>query len=172
MITRELIDKCLDFAEGCKGKFAILMVKKTNFPNTLIEGTEKQQIIKGYKEQGLTTRQIADIMGCKHPNIVEHMRQYKKSVAFYGEWCEFWEFAAEVRRTPVAIAFQDILSENDIKLYNKKKIETVGDFLNLSVTTSVQEVSKTLNGLDAENKNRLFNCIREMCYDLLTVSAK
>lgn len=168
-MTKELIDKCLDFAEGNKGKFTILMAKRENFPNTLIEGTEKQKTIKEYADKNLTTRQIAEIMGCTQPNIVEHMRQYKRSVAFYSEWCEFWEFIAEVRRTPIDVAFQDILSEGDIELFKKKDVDTVGDFLNLLVT-SVDKMSRKSQSVSAEQKNRMFKRIKEMCYELLTVS--
>ena len=47
-MNREIIDKCLDFAEGKKGTFTILTVKKPDLPENLISGTEKQQTINGY----------------------------------------------------------------------------------------------------------------------------
>lgn len=169
-MDKELIDKCLDFAEGNKGKFTILMAKKSNFPNTLLSGTEKQQKINGYAEQGLATKEIAQIMGCSPANITERIRQHRKSVAFYGEWCEFWEFIADVRQTAIGTAFAHILSEIEIADYKYKEIVTVGDFLRLSVSVSTTEMYKTLTGLDAEKKVMLFDCIREMCYQLLTVS--
>ena len=165
-MDKNIIDKCLDFAEGNKGKFTILMAKKPGFPDTLIDGTEKQRLIKGYVKQGIPTRQIADMLGCTQPNIVEHMRQYKKSVAFYGEWCEFWEFAADVRQTPVAIAFAGVLTGEEIADYIRRGIVTVGDFLTLSVTVSVEKLLK-INGLDASKKAALFDCIRNLCYGTL-----
>ena len=45
-MNREIIDKCLDFAEGKKGTFTILTVKKPDFPENLISGTEKQQTLR------------------------------------------------------------------------------------------------------------------------------
>lgn len=169
-MNKELIDKCLDFAEGNKGKFTILMAKKAGFPDTLIVGTEKQRVINDYVEQGLPTRKIADKLGCTQPNIVEHMRQYKRGVAFYREWCEFWEFAAPVRQASFAVSFNKILSGEEICRYREEDgIETVGDFLNLAVTKSTTQIYKMLNGLDAEKKEAIFNQIRKMCYDLLTV---
>ena len=82
-MNREIIDKCLDFAEGKKGTFTILTVKKPDFPENLISGTEKQQTINGYVKEGYSTRQIAEIMGCSQPNIVEHLRQYKTESEYF-----------------------------------------------------------------------------------------
>lgn len=166
-MTEELIDKCLDFAEGNKGKFTILMVKKPGFPETLIEGTKKQREINDYIRQGFTTREIADKMGCSQPNVLEHMRQYKKSAAFYGEWCKFWEFAAQVRQAPIAACFKGILSDSEINWCWGKKIKTVGDLLNLAVTNSTTQMYKTMIGLDAEKKAAIFQKIKEMCYENL-----
>lgn len=165
-MEKELIDKCLDFAEGKKGKFTILMAKKPNFPVTLIEGTPKQQLINEYAQQGFTTFQIADEMGCTQPNIVEHMRQYKKSAAFYYEWCEFWEFTAKIRQTPIATAFKGILVGEEINEYRAKGVETVGDFLRLAVTMKTARMCDRLNGLDAARKGEMFDSIRKMCYSL------
>lgn len=166
-MNKEMIDKCLDFAEGRKGKFTILMAKKKDFPDTLKKGTFKQQEINQYVEQGLSTRQIAEIMGCTQPNIIEHLRQYRKSVAFYNDWIEFWEFAATVRQTPICAVFDGVLSEMDFSFYSRKGINTVGDFLELSVTGTATKMSKVLNGLSAETKKLLFGRIKEECYMLL-----
>ena len=170
ILDRELIDKCLDFAEGHKGKFTILMAKKEDFPENLKKGTPKQQKINKYVEDGLVTRQIAELMGCTQPNIVEHLRQYKKSVSFYKEWIVFWEFVAPLRQTPICAVFDGILSEDDFSFYSKKGINTIEDFLQLSVTGTATKMSKILNGLSSEIKTLLFQRIRERCYDLLTVS--
>ena len=167
-VKKEIIDKCLDFAEGNKGKFTILMVKKPNFPKSLIEGTEKQQVINNYASQGLTTRQIAEKTKCTQPNIVEHIRNYRRGVAFYSEWCEFWEFAATVRKTPVDVAFKNILSSDEIVLYKSKGVFNVGDFVMLTVTTSYKQLSSALGGLDADKKDEIFKKIKHMCYDVLT----
>lgn len=166
-MNKELIDKCLDFAEGKKGKFTILMVKKPEFPDNLIEGTEKQREINGYVELGLPTRQIAEKLGCSQPTVVEHMRQYKKSVAFHREWCEFWEFSADVRQTPIGAAFNDILADAEIEEYRSKGVEMVGDFLRLSVTMRTTRLYNMLSGLDARKMAALFGCIRELCYSSL-----
>lgn len=104
-MNREIIDKCLDFAEGKKGTFTILTVKKPDFPDNLISGTEKQQTINGYVKEGYSTRQIAEIMGCSQPNIVEHLRQYKKSVAFYDEWTAFWGGCGRSATNPYPCCF-------------------------------------------------------------------
>lgn len=165
-MEKELIDKCLDFAEGCKGKFTILMAKKPDFPETLIRGTEKQQLINNYSEQGLSTFQIAKKLGCTQPNVVEHMRQYKKSAAFYCEWCKFWEFTEEVRKTPLAVAFKGILDEQEIVDYSSKGVTTVGDFLHLAVTVRTGRMSDKLNNLDARRKGQMFSRIKQMCYDI------
>lgn len=168
-MNKELIDKCLDFAEGKKGKFTILMSKKSNFPDTLLEGTERQQLIDGYVKAGLSTKEIAEAMECSTANITEQIRKHKKSISFYGEWREFWEFAAAVRKAPIADAFSDILPEYEIADYEYKDILTVGDFLQFSVSMSTTSMYKALIGLDAEKKGKLFEHIREMCYQLLTV---
>lgn len=166
-MEREIIDKCLDFAEGNKGKFTILMVKKPNFPDSLIEGTEKQKVIKEYAEQGLTTRQIAEKMHCTQPNIVEHLRNYRRGVAFYREWCEFWEFIEDIRKTPVDIAFKNVLSDKEIEIYKSKNVLNVEDFLTLTVTISVKQLLDLLDGLDVEKKAKLFKAIKKMCYEVL-----
>ncbi len=166
-MNKEMIDKCLDFAEGHKGKFTILMAKKKDFPETLKMGTPKQQEINQFVEQGLATRQIAEMMGCTQPNIMEHLRQYKRSVSFYNDWIEFWGFAAPLRQTPICVVFDGILSEDDFSFYSKKGINTVEDFLNLSVHGTATNMSKTLNGLTAEIKTLLFKRLREQCYELL-----
>lgn len=169
-MTRDIIDKCLDFAEGNKGKFTILTVKKPNFPDTLIEGTERQRIINGYIEQGYSTRHIAELMGRSQPTIVEHIGQYKKSVAFYSEWCEFWEFITEVRQTPVEVAFCGILQDDETAELKRKKINTVGDFIHLSVTMSTTQFYNKINTRilpDAKRKAELFGRIKQMCCDLL-----
>lgn len=166
-MEKELIDKCLDFAEGRKGKFTILMAKKPDFPETLIRGTEKQQLINNYSNQGMSTFQIAEKLGCTQPNVVEHMRQYKKSAAFYYEWCEFWEFTEELRKTPISVAFASILDGQTISDYNSRKIITVGDFLNLTVTVRGARVYDKLKGLDGDLKGKMFDSIRQMCYKML-----
>ena len=173
-MTKEIIDKCLDFAEGNKGKFTILTTKKPNFPDTLIEGTERQQIIKAYLDEGYTTRETGAKMGCTSPNIVEQMRQYKKSVAFHGEWCSFWEFATSVRQTAFADAFCGVLQDNEIEEYLRKDVLTVGDFLRLTVTMSTTALTRKLNTrmviLDATKKAVMFGRIKQMCYDVLSCS--
>lgn len=166
-MEKELIDKCLDFAEGRKGKFTILMAKKPDFPDTLIRGTEKQQLINDYAKQGLTTFEIAEKLECTQPNVVEHMRQYRKSAAFYNEWCRFWEFAADVRQAPIAAVFRDISSDSEIREYAAKGVETVGDFLRLAVTMKTARMCDKLNGLDAKRKSEMFSRIRELCYNIL-----
>lgn len=165
-MEKELIDKCLDFAEGCKGKFTILMAKKPDFPETLIRGTEKQRLINDYARQGFTTFQIADKLKCSQPNVVEHMRQYKKSAAFYCEWCNFWEFVENVRQVPVAVAFKNILTAEEIADYDLKGIKTIGDLLRLAVTMKTARMCDRLNGLDARRKGEMFDRIRQMCYEL------
>lgn len=167
-MNKEVIDKCLDFAEGNKGKFTILMVKKSNFPESLIEGTEKQQAINDFASQGLKTRQIAEKMNCTQPNVVEHMRNYRRGVAFYSEWCDFWKFAAPVRKTPVEEAFKDVLSADEIGQYKSKNIICVGDFLTLTVTMSYKQLSSFLSSLDTDKKTKIFKNIKQMCYDVLT----
>lgn len=110
-------------------------------------------------------------MGCSQPNIVEHLRQYKKSVAFYDEWTAFWGFVAEVRQTPIRVAFGDMLSEEVYAIFEKKEIQTVEDFLLLSVRHSTTKMIKILGQkLTADKKAELFQAIKEKCYDLLTVS--
>ena len=168
-MEKELINKCLDFAEGRKGKFTILMAKKPDFPDTLIRGTEKQQIINGYAQQGLNTFQIAEKMGCSQPNVIEHMRQYKKSATFYWEWVRFWEFIADVRQIPVSIAFAGILSEQEIEEYKFKGVNTVEDFLRLAVTMKTARMCDRLGGLDAKRKGEMFDRIRERCCALTVV---
>lgn len=64
-MNREIIDKCLDFAEGKKGTFTILTVKKPDFPENLISGTEKQQTINGYVKEGYSTTKMIKILGQK-----------------------------------------------------------------------------------------------------------
>lgn len=166
-MNKEQINKCLDFAEGCKGKFTILTSKKPDFPDTLLQGTQRQREINGYAAQNMTTRQIAETLGVSQPNIVEHMRQYKKSVAFHGEWCDFWVFAENVRCVPVSDAFGSILSEDKLAEYRRKGIETVGDFLRLAVTMPSSRMCDKLNGLTAGTKALLFERIKEMCYSEL-----
>ena len=163
-MEKELIDKCLDFAEGKKGKFTILMAKGPDFPDTLIKGTPKQQLINEYAQQGLTTFQIADKMRCSQPNIIEHMRQYKKSAAFYFEWCSFWEYSALVRDIAVAEAFGGILSSQEIFDYKSKGVETVGDFIRLAVTMKTAKMCNKLSCLDARRKSQMFDRIRQACY--------
>lgn len=166
-MEKELINKCLDFAEGRKGKFTILMAKKPDFPDTLIKGTEKQRIINGYAQEGLNTFQIADKIGCSQPNVIEHMRQYKKSAAFYWEWVCFWEYIAEVRLLTVSVAFAGILSGQEIEEYKSKGVETVEDFLRLAVTMKTARMCDRLGGLDAKRKGEMFDRIRLLCYSLL-----
>ena len=166
-MNKELIDRCLDFAEGKKGKFTILMAKKPSFPESLIEGTDKQREINKYVSEGLPTRKIADIMGCTHVNIVNHLRQYKNGVAFYHEWCEFWEFAERVRQTPVSVAFEGLLTEEEFQGFQRRGIITVEDFITMTVTISITQIYRNLPCFRAESKERLFVRIKEMCYDLL-----
>ena len=166
-MNKELIDRCLDFAEGKKGKFTILMAKKPNFPESLIEGTDTQKEIVAYVNDGLSTRKIAEIMGCTHVNIVNHLRQYKTGVAFYADWCEFWEFAADVRQIPVSVAFDGLLSEDELHGFKRRNINTVGDFINMTVTISITQIYRNLPYFHAESKERLFEKIKTMCYDLL-----
>lgn len=166
-MNKELIDRCLDFAEGKKGKFTILMAKKPNFPESLIEGTDTQKEIVAYVNDGLSTRKIAEIMGCTHVNIVNHLRQYKNGVAFYADWCEFWEFAADVRQIPVSVAFDGLLSEDELRTFKRRNINTVGDFINMTVTISITQIYRNLPCFHAESKERLFERIKEMCYALL-----
>lgn len=163
-MEKALINKCLDFAEGRKGKFTILMAKKPDFPETLIKGTEKQQRINEYVEQGLDVAQIADRLSCSKPNVFEHMRQYKKSAAFYDEWCSFWKFIGSVREVPIDVAFTAILTEKELNEYKAKGVCVVGDFLRLSVTMKTARMCDRLNGLDAQRKKEMFDCIRQMCY--------
>lgn len=167
-MNKEIIDKCLDFAEGNKGKFTILMVKKPNFPDSLIEGTERQQIIINYVKEGLTTRQIAEKMNCTQPNVVEHMRNYRRGVDFFNEWREFWEFATTIRKTPIDVAFKKLLNSEEVESYKSKNISSVEDFLLLTVTTSVKQLSNMLGGLDADKKAEMFKVVKQMCYEVLT----
>ena len=166
-MNKELIDRCLDFAEGKKGKFTILMAKKPNFPGSLIEGTHKQKEIVAYVNDGLSTRKIAEIMGCSHVNIVNHLRQYKNGVAFYADWCEFWEFAADVRQIPISVAFDGLISKDELRTFKRRNINTVGDFINMTVTLSITQIYRNLPYFHAESKGRLFGRIKEMCYELL-----
>lgn len=166
-MEKELINKCLDFAEGRKGKFTILMAKKPDFPETLIRGTEKQQLINACAQQGLNTFQIADKLGCSQPNVIEHMRQYKKSATFYWEWVRFWEYIAEVRMLTVSVAFAEILSAQEVGEYKFKGVETVEDFLRLAVTMKTARMCDRLGGLDAKRKGEMFDRIRLLCYSLL-----
>lgn len=163
-MERERIEMCLDFAEGKKGKFTILMAKKPNFPDTLIEGTEKQKQIMGYVEQEKSTRQIAEIMGCSHPTIVEHIKQYRRGVAFHKDWCEFWDFISEIRKVPVSLAFDGILSEEMLASFQKNHVDTVGDFLTMVVTTSKQTIYNKCKGFNATANSRIFDRLREMCF--------
>ena len=164
-MDKDLINKCLDFAEGRKGKFTILMAKKPDFPETLIRGTEKQQLINSYSQQGMSTPEIADKLNCTQPNVVEHMRQYRKSAAFYYEWLKFWDFTEPIRQIPVSTAFVGVLSEQEISGCASRGIKTVGDFLNLTVTTRGARVYDKLRGLvDGELKGKMFDRIRQMCY--------
>lgn len=162
-MERELINKCLDFAEGRKGKFTILMAKKPDFPETLIRGTEKQQLINACAQEGLNTFQIADKLGCSQPNVIEHMRQYKKSAAFYWEWVCFWEYIEAVRLLTVRIAFEGILTDQEMEEYKLKGVETVEDFLRLAVTMKTARMCDRLGGLDAKRKGEMFDRIREKC---------
>lgn len=172
MVTREQIEKCLDFAEGKKGKFTILMAKRPDFPETLLNGTEKQRIINEYLEKGYTTRQIAEVLNCTQPNIVEHMRQYRKGREFYDVWCEFWEFAKDMRKTPITVAFKDVLSCEEIMKYQSKGIETVEDYLRLAVTIKSRGLCGLLGEDNADTKGALFECMKQMCLKILTVSAE
>ena len=174
-MTYEKIDKCLDFAEGNKGKFTILMAKKPEFPENLLTGTtEKQHIIIEYVSQGYTTRQIADILKCTQPNIIEHLRQYRKGRMFYDEWCEFWQFSENVRKTPILMAFAGILLEEEMQKYQKKGIKTVGDYLHFAVTMKTSKFCNMLgeDKAEANHKTDLFKCIREMCYKELKMDIK
>ena len=163
-MEREKIELCLDFAEGKKGKFTILMAKKPNFPESLIEGTEKQQKIMKYANDGLTTRQIAKIMECSSPTIVEHIGQYKRGVAFYKDWCEFWEFSKEIREMPVEDAFDGLVKDITMQSFLKNGILTVGDFLLMVVTTSKQAIYNKCHGFKAADNSRIFEHLKELCF--------
>lgn len=168
-MNKELIDKCLDFAEGNKGKFTILMIKKQGFPDTLIEGTEKQQEINKHIKNGLTIRETAEIMHCTHPNVAEHLRNYRRGVEFYYEWCEFWEYIIDIRQQAISSVFEDILNESRISVLSNKNIVTIGDFLTFTVTTKATDIFQLFKrkDFDADIKSKLFNRIREMCYKKL-----
>lgn len=169
LLTHETIDKCLDFAEGSKGKFTISMAKKPEFPENLILGTtERQRTIKSYREQGYNTRKIAAELGCSQPNIVEHLRQYEKACTFYEEWCEFWEQAELVRGLPFQDTFKELLPEEDLIKYQKRNVGTIGDYLRLSVVKSSSEMLRYFND-DAENKAVIFEEIRKICHQNITV---
>lgn len=170
-MEQEQIDKCLGFAEGNKGKYTIRQTKNSEFPENLLRGTEKQRKIKEYIDEGYTTRQVAEAMQCTQPTIVEHMGQYRKGVKFHNEWCEFWGFIQKIRKIPISEAFKDILTEKEMEKYKKKGITTVGDYLKLSVTMTSGRFCAMLGEKEAEknHKAEIFQCVKEMCYELLTV---
>jgi len=171
-MTKEQIDRCLGFAEGNKGKLTIRSMKKPDFPNTLIKGTEKQRLINEHAAQGLSTRKIGELIGCTHATVVEHMANYKRNVVFYDEWCEFWAFIENVRNMPVEDAFEGVLSEKDFETYRKKGVMTVGAFLMLTVTQTNNQWEATARtlGLSVEQKRKMFERMSQLCYELLTVS--
>ena len=166
-MEREKMELCLDFAEGKKGKFTILMAKKPNFPETLIEGTEKQQEIMQYVDDGLTTRQIASLMGCSSPTIVEHIGQYRRGVAFHKDWCEFWDYISDIREMPISEAFDGIVKEETILSFQKNGVYSVGDFLLMFVTMSKKDIyNKNQKCLNATECGIMFERLKEICFSI------
>ena len=98
------------------------------------------------------------------------MDQYKNRVQFYHEWNEFWDAAENVRNIPVSEAFSDILTEDEMILYKKKRIYTIGDFLRLNVTKRTMRVRDSLFLLSKERNGFLFDRIKEYCYKLIPFS--
>lgn len=155
---------CLEFAEGKRGKFTIYMSRNANFPNCLIEGTEKQRTIMKYVNEGKTTRQIGEIMGCSHATIAEHIRNYKRGVEFHDTWCEFWEYIKDVREMPIEDAFGDIISADLVSAFKKNGIIAVGDFLLMVVTVSKQKLySKYMIGYNGTVNGQMFDRLRLLC---------
>lgn len=175
-MNKEIMDKCLDFAEGAKGMFTIRSAKNPGFPGTLLDGSGRQRMIIRYSEQGYSTLKIAEILGVSHPTVIEHMQNYRRNIEFHDEWCAFWEFIAPVRQLPVSEAFVGLLTEFEVSVYAKRGVKTIEDLLRCAVTMPTAKFSRKLNnpptgaawrGLDASRKHELFDRLRELCYQLL-----
>lgn len=163
---KELIDKCISFCEGKRGNFTINGVKNKDFPENLKLGTEIQQRINNLIKSGLTTRQVAERLGCTQPTVMKHLLYYNKGKEFYNEWQEFWDFILPVREEKLEV-LSDVLTEKEIQLCKKKHIFTVGQFIDVYTHNTLKEAKILSIKVDTEKKSLIFDKIKEQAYSLI-----
>lgn len=152
---------CLSFAEG-NGKCAINKVKGTDFPETLVNDPKLNKMV-ALRESGMTLREIASEMNFKSPKtVVDHLANYEKKKQLYENWVAFWCAIEPIKNKPFLTVAENVFSEYQLNSINRKGIETIGDYLLLSVKMSVREMQGFLGDTKAdyvERRKRIFKNI-------------
>lgn len=115
-MTAETLDMCLNFASGAKKYQVAYGIRNPEFPACLLYGKEK----------------IADNSDKKF-----RVGTSQRKEQLYVAWMEFWEEAEPLRPVLLRDLCKGILSEKDLKMFEKNNVITVEDFLKDCTTVSI-----------------------------------
>lgn len=168
-MEKELLEKCLDFAEGKKKSQISYSAKAPNFPENLLTGNENEQFVIKHKEEGRTGQEIADLWGKGYRQVTLTLEIHRKKVAFYWEWNKFWEEIAPVRSMLLEPLIEGKIPAAKIKMYKKAGVYTIGDFLSLCTKMSSNNAGKALGESSSGGhwrrvKEIIFGIIREQIF--------
>lgn len=176
LIDKSLIEKCFDYMTGTS---FINGVKSADFPNNLLEGTDKQREVVELLNKGMTTREVGELLGVSAMTVSNRHNSYLKGINFYTEWLSFWEFSEPVRKRTIVDLFDDWkrnkeLSSKEKHLIsrfvtncNKKDIVTVGDLMFLYASNTQRDARAIIS---ITHRDFIFGILREYIDTLLTVS--
>ena len=140
MVSWEVAQKCLLFAEGKRGHTLFNGVKCADFPESLLWTESKcgntGERIAELLDEGKTTYEIADCVGLAQPSVALQAKRIKDKRQFYGEWKGFLESLREIKEAdcPIAEVFTAERDRAGVEKSNKKGIVTIADFLSFAVT--------------------------------------
>lgn len=165
-MKKELLDKCLDFAEGKKKSQISYTAKAPNFPENLLMGNENERFVIENKEKGMTGQEIADLWGKGYRQVTLTLEIYRKKSAFYAEWVEFWNEIEPIRSMPLKPLIEGKIPAVKIEMYKKAGVYTVGDFLSLCTQMSSNNAGKAMGESSSGGhwrrvKEVIFGIIRE-----------
>lgn len=171
MITWKTAQKCLDFAEGKKGKTLFYGVKNDRFPQSLLDFNETEQAIKEMHDDGLSLSQIGERLHITTQAVSLRSIRIRGKQEFYSEWQEFTAML-ESTGTGIRPLIGILEKESDKKEEWEKKLDnagiiTIADFIRLTVVCDKNVVGKTLKIKQADI-SRIFACIAGVLEPLLT----
>lgn len=166
MVSWEVAQKCLLFAEGKRGHTLFNGVKCADFPESLLQTDSKcgntGEKIGVLFSEGKSTYEIAEAVGLTQQAVALQTKRIKEKRQFYEEWNGFIETLAEIKAAdfPIADIFTAEADRGSVGKATKKGIRTVGDFLLFTVSHDKRTCILAI-GKNPEQYSRLFGQLTE-----------